>query len=100
MAKPPALAGPRCRLDVKLQPGASRNAVVAKTSGEWKLAVTAPPVDGRANEACIRLLSAVLSVPRAAVTLLRGQTNRKKLFEIEGLSAEEAEARLGSYTKA
>ncbi len=79
---------------MKLQPGASRNAVVGKSSGQWKLAVTAPPVDGRANEACVLLLSEVLGVARAAIRILRGQTSRTKILEIEGLAADESERRL------
>jgi uncharacterized protein (TIGR00251 family) len=92
--KPSARPIPRSRLAVKLQPGASRNAVVAKAGGEWKLAVTAPPVNGRANDACILLLSEVLGVPRSAVTIVRGQTSRRKILEIYGLTAEEIERRL------
>jgi uncharacterized protein (TIGR00251 family) len=79
---------------VKLQPGASRNAVAGKTGDQWKLVVTAPPVGGRANEACILLLSEVLGVPRSAVTIVRGQTSRKKILEIDGLAANEIERRL------
>ena len=82
------------RLAVKLQPGASRNAITGKSGDEWKLAVTAPAVDGRANEACILLLSEVLGVSRSAIKILRGQTSRKKLLEIEGLAADEIERRL------
>jgi uncharacterized protein (TIGR00251 family) len=89
--KSPAKSLPRARLAVKLQPGASRNAVIAKTGDEWKLAVTAPPVDGRANEACILLLSEVWGVRRSAITIVRGQTSRKKIVEIQSLAADEIE---------
>jgi uncharacterized protein (TIGR00251 family) len=80
---------------VKVQPGASRNAIVGKSGDEWKLAVTAPPVEGRANQACIELVAERLGIPRSAVRIARGQSGRKKVLEIEGLPAAEIERRLG-----
>ena len=53
-----------------------------------RVRVTAPPVDGRANEALIRLLAAVLDVPRGDVRLVGGQTSREKVVAIDGLSEE------------
>jgi hypothetical protein len=91
--KPDALI---VRLSVKVQPGASRNAVVGKNGEEWKLAVTAPPVEGRANQACIELVAERLGIPRSAVRIARGQSGRKKILEIEGLPIGEIERRLGS----
>jgi hypothetical protein len=87
---------PIVRLSVKVQPGASRNAVVGKNGEEWKLAVTAPPVEGRANQACIELVAERLGIPRSAVRIARGQSGRKKILEIEGLPIGEIERRLGS----
>jgi uncharacterized protein YggU (UPF0235/DUF167 family) len=62
--------------------------------GEWKVAVAAPPVDGRANDAVVELVSELLGVKRAQVTLVRGTSARSKVVEVEGLSAEAAESRL------
>ena len=84
------------RVSVKVQPGASRNAIVGKIDGDWKLAVTAPPVEGRANQACIDLIAEQLGIPRSAVRIARGQSGRRKLLEIEGLPVAEIERRLGS----
>ena len=84
------------RLSVKVQPGASRNAVVGRNGDEWKLAVTAPPVEGRANQACIELVAERLGIPRSAVRIARGQSGRKKILEIEGLPIGEIERRLSS----
>lgn len=80
---------------MKVQPGASRNAVVGKNGDEWKLAVTAPPVEGRANQACIELVAERLGIPRSGVRIARGQSGRKKILEIEGLPIGEIERRLG-----
>jgi uncharacterized protein YggU (UPF0235/DUF167 family) len=68
---------------------------VGKSGEEWKLAVTAPPVEGRANEACIDLVAKRLGIPRSAVRIARGQSVRKKILEIEGLPIAEIEQRLG-----
>ena len=81
-------------LSIHLKPGASRNRLGEKTARGWKLAVTAPPVEGRANRACVEFLAKVLDVPRSSVRLARGKTSRQKLVAVEGLSLDEAEARL------
>jgi uncharacterized protein (TIGR00251 family) len=69
---------------------------VAGLQGEAvKVRVTAPPVEGEANEAVVRLLSRSLEVPRSAVSIARGQTGRRKRVRIEGLEAAEVRRRLG-----
>ena len=83
-------------LPIYLQPGASRNRLGEKTSRGWKLAVTSPPVEGRANRACVEFLAEVLGVSRSAVRVAQGKTSRQKLIAVEGLSLEEAEARLAA----
>jgi len=82
---------------LRVQPGARRTALVARlASGEWKLAVSAPPEAGRANEAVLKWLGDLLGVRRASVTLVRGASSRSKLVEVEGVSAEAAERRLAA----
>lgn len=71
-------------LDVVVQPRASRVGVGPVVGDRLKVAVTAPPVDGEANDAVIRALAAAFDVPRAAVELLRGQTGRRKTLRIRG----------------
>jgi uncharacterized protein len=58
--------------------------------------VTAPPVEGAANDALIALLAKALSVPRSRVTIVRGATARHKRIAVAGLSAEEVRAQVGS----
>ena len=83
------------QLALRVQPGAKRSALLARlASGEWKVAVAAPPVDGRANEAVVEFLSELLGVPRRQLELVRGTSSRSKRIAVEGLSEAEAEARL------
>jgi uncharacterized protein (TIGR00251 family) len=60
-----------------------------------RVRLTAPPVDGAANEALVRFLASRLDVPRSALTLVSGQTGRSKVVRVHGISAEEACRRLG-----
>ena len=83
------------RLALRVQPGARRNKLLARlASGGWKVAVSAPPAEGRANDAVVELVSSLLGVRRSQVTLVRGAAARSKVVEVEGMSAEAAEARL------
>jgi uncharacterized protein len=81
-------------LAVKLQPRAARNEIGPPLGNEIKIKVTAPPVEGAANEALIRFLAETLGCPRSAVQIVRGQTSRHKTVAIAGLGAAEALARL------
>jgi uncharacterized protein (TIGR00251 family) len=79
-------------LAVRAQPGAKRNAVLGEHSGALKVAVTAPPEDGRANAALIEVLRDWLGVKRSQVELIGGQTNRNKTFLIRNITPEELQA--------
>jgi len=81
-------------LSVKVQPRASRNDVGGLHGSELKVAVTAPPVDSAANQAVVELIAEILGLPRRAVTLVRGQTSRHKILRLDGLTAEEAAAKI------
>jgi len=81
-------------LSVKVQPRASRNDVGGLHGSELKVAVTAPPVDSAANQAVVELIAEILGLPRRAVTLVRGQTSRRKILRLDGLTAEEAAAKI------
>lgn len=83
-----------CALTVKVTPRASKDAVLGAEEGWLRLALTAPPVDGKANEAARRFLAEALGLPRAAVKLLSGQSARLKRFSVAGLSPDVARARL------
>jgi|SRR5579862_5511609 uncharacterized protein (TIGR00251 family) len=79
---------------IKVQPRARKNAVVGTLGDALKVSLTAPPVDGKANQACIDFFAKLLKVPRSSVTIAAGQTSRNKVIRIAGLSAKEVEIRL------
>jgi uncharacterized protein (TIGR00251 family) len=81
-------------LPVRAQPGARRNGVVGEQAGALKVAVSAPPEDGRANKAITEVLRNALSVRRSEVEMLSGQTGKDKRFLIRGLSKKELETRI------
>jgi uncharacterized protein (TIGR00251 family) len=80
---------------VKIHPRAKKNAITGEVGDALKLALTAPPIDGRANDACIEFLANLLEVPRSSVTIASGQTSRRKVIRVKGLSADEVRKRLG-----
>jgi hypothetical protein len=82
------------RIQVQVQPGASADRLVGKTNEEWKIALTAPPVDGRANRACAKFLAQILRVPPSSVSIVRGETSRRKLIQIDGMLQSEVESKL------
>jgi uncharacterized protein len=79
---------------VKVQPRAKKNAITGQVGDALKLAITAPPIDGRANEACIVFFAGLLNVPRSSVTIAAGLSSRNKVIRVVGLSAAEVEKRL------
>ena len=70
------------RIRVRVQPRSARDRVVGPHAGALKLQVTAPPVDGAANQAATDLVAAWLSVPRRAVRVAQGDSSRDKLLEV------------------
>ena len=74
------------RITVKVHPRARRSALAGRLGDAWKLDLAAPPVDGKANEECIRFFAELAKVPRSRVEIVLGATSRTKVIEIEGLS--------------
>ncbi len=79
---------------VRVQPRASRNAVAGEMGDALKIALTAPPVEGKANEACIDFIANLLKVPRSSVTIASGESSRNKVVRIAGMRASEIKERL------
>ena len=79
---------------VRLRPRAKKNAVTGELGDALKISLTAPPVEGRANDACIEFLADLLKLPRSSITIAAGQTSRNKVIRISGVSAAEVAARL------
>ncbi len=76
-------------LSLKLQPRSSKNQIGPVVGNQLKIHVTAPPVDGEANEALVRFLAEQLGCARGAVQFVKGQTSRNKVLLFKGLSSNE-----------
>jgi len=70
--------------------------VVGVEGGALKVRLSAPPVEGAANRALVKLLAKALGVARSRVEIVRGARSRNKLVRVAGLRAEELRARLGA----
>jgi uncharacterized protein len=79
---------------IKLHPRAKKNAITGKVGDALKLSLTAPPVDGKANAACIEFFAKLLKVPRSSVTIAAGEMGRNKVIRISGVNAEQVQERL------
>lgn len=82
-------------LSVHLTPRSSQDKIAGWAGDVLRVRVTAPPVEGRANEALLRLLACALDIPTSRLRLAHGWTQRNKVVAIEGLTADEIRARLG-----
>jgi uncharacterized protein len=80
---------------VHLQPRARKNEIAGERGGAVLIRVTAPPVDGKANEALCRLVAKAAGVAPSRVTVVRGHTARDKVLEVEGVEPQELRAALG-----
>ena len=80
---------------LRVQPRSSRNAIAGVVGEAVKLAITAPPVDGKANQAVIEFLAELFRVPKSSIAIVSGETGRNKLIAVRGLSAEQVRKALG-----
>jgi hypothetical protein len=74
---------------VKIHPRAKKNAITGEIGDALKVSLSAPPVEGRANEACIEFFAKLLRVPRSSVTIASGLTSRNKVVRVAGVTAAE-----------
>lgn len=79
---------------IKVHPRAKKNAITGELGDALKVALTAPPVEGKANEACIDFFAKFLEVPRSSITIAAGQTSCNKVIRVIGLSVTEIVKRL------
>ena len=80
---------------VKVHPRAKKNAITGEVGDALKLSLTAPPVDGKANEACIEFFAKLLEVPRSSVTIAADLSSRDKVIRVVGLTGQQVRERLG-----
>ena len=85
-------------LRVWIQPKAAKTKIVGIHGDSLKIAVKSPPVDGKANDECIKVLAELLGVPRAIMTIKIGQQSRHKGIYIEGVAPEEVIAKVEDET--
>jgi hypothetical protein len=89
-------------LAVHAQPGAKKTAITGiygeGQAAQLKIAVQAPPVEGRANQALIAFLAETFSLPKSAVEVTAGQLSRSKVFLLRGVTLSQVEARLAAWT--
>jgi uncharacterized protein (TIGR00251 family) len=73
-------------IDVNVLPKSGRDEIRGFVNGILKVRVSAPPIEGKANERLIELMSSIIRVPRSDITIIKGRTSRKKTIRIEGVS--------------
>ncbi|MFO8079273.1 MAG: DUF167 domain-containing protein [Armatimonadota bacterium] len=85
---------PAVKIPLKVIPNAPKDEVVGWRGSDLTVKITAPPLDGRANDHLLRYLAEVFAVAPMDITFLSGETSRKKTVRIAGLTAAEARAQL------
>jgi len=83
------MEAPGITISVRIQPRASKNGVSRMQDGSLRIRLTAPPVDGAANEALVKFLSDAFSVSKSQVEILSGHTSREKRVKISGKCEED-----------
>jgi uncharacterized protein len=83
-------------LKLRVSPGARRPGIAGRHGDAWKVRVSAPPEDGRANDAVVKLLADRTGLPRRSVVIVSGHSSREKLVQMDGIDGREAERRLES----
>ena len=79
------------RVTVKVHPRAKRSALTGRFGEAWKLDLAAPPVDGKANDECVRFFAELAGVARSRVHIVSGATARLKVVEVEGMDQQALE---------
>ncbi|MGI4829739.1 MAG: DUF167 domain-containing protein [Janthinobacterium lividum] len=85
-----------CLIPIRVHPAARKNAITGVHGGALKISLTAPPTDGRANEALLKLLAQTLGIARAQLALVSGASSRTKAVQVRASTASEIARRLTS----
>ena len=75
-------------IKIKLLPRSSRNQIIGKEGDLYKVKVTSPPLDGKANKALVQLLAKTLGISKGKIEIISGESSRLKTVRIHGLSEE------------
>ncbi|RZI41692.1 DUF167 domain-containing protein [Herbaspirillum sp. HC18] len=81
------------RITVQITPNAKKSEVIGVLEDTLKIKLQAQPIEGKANEALVRFLADMLDVPKSAVTITHGHTNKRKIIEVSGASVTVERAR-------
>lgn len=81
-------------IDVVVQPKSSRDEIVGMHGDRLKIKLTAPPVDGKANAALIAFLAKILGVTKSRITIVRGETGRRKTLLVHAATAKDIRSAL------
>ncbi len=79
---------------VKVHPRAKKNSITGELGDALKVSLTTPPIEGRANEACIEFFAKLLKVPRSSVTIASGHSSRNKVIRVTGVTGQYVRDRL------
>lgn len=80
---------------IRVHPRAKRNAITGEIGDVLKVSLTAPPIEGKANAACIEFFAKFLKVSRSSISIAAGQNSRNKKIRVAGLTKEDVRTRLG-----
>jgi len=87
----------RTLIMVQVQPGAGQNRVVSFTDDVWQLKIAAPPTRGKANKELVKFLSDILGTARGNITIEKGQTSRRKVIAVRGITPDQVSSQLSEY---
>jgi len=99
MTIPITTSAARVSFKIKVHPRAKKNAITGIIGNALKVSVTAPPADGKANQAVIEFLADFFEIPRSSITIASGDTSRFKVIRISGMSADQLRGALAETTK-
>lgn len=80
-------------IEITVTPKSSKS-LISVESGHIRVKLHSPPVDGKANEECVRLFAKALGLPKSSISVVRGEKGRQKFISVRGISFEEAMSRL------
>ena len=86
----------RISFAVRVHPRAKKNAITGELGDALKVSLTAPPIEDRANDACLEFFAKLLQVPRSSVTIASGLTSRNKVIRRSGVTAAELRGRIAA----
>jgi uncharacterized protein len=76
-------------IEIRVKPGAKNDCITLHNDGSFAVAVTSPPIDGRANEHVIKLFSKKLRIPKSSIEIIKGENYKSKVIKIENLNLHE-----------